>query len=97
MAPDNNLRVVEERTSRRRLLTVVGTIGSTALAGCNALSGGGGGGNSASGGDGGEGGGGNSIQTKYWNDWPIESKNNDNVPLEYTAVEGQPLDPITIN
>lgn len=110
MTPDDNLRFEETKTSRRRVLTVAGALGTTALAGCSGLSGdggdtdasgdgtdGSGDGTDGSGGQGGTTAGGNSIETKFWNDWPIETKNNDNVPLEYTAVEGEPLDPIRIS
>jgi len=71
------------------MLTVLGTAGATALAGCNAL--GGGDGDDTPEGEGRE------VETQYWNGWPIETKNNDNVPLEYAAVEGEPLDDVEIS
>nr|WP_321112638.1 ABC transporter substrate-binding protein [Halorussus salinisoli] len=37
------------------------------------------------------------VETQYWNDWPIETKNNDNVPYEYEAVEGAEVAPIVVN
>jgi len=83
MMPHDKIRVVEETTSRRRVLTVMGTVGSAMLTGYNTRDV--------------QDDGGNSIETRYWNEWPIETKNNDNVPLEYTAVEGEPLDPVGIS
>ena len=82
-------------TTRRRVLTTLGAVGTTTLAGCNALTGDGDDG--GDGGDSGDGGDGRSTETQYWNDWPIDTKNNDNVPLEYAAVEGQQLDPVRIS
>ena len=98
MVDNDNLEVVEgelgEGTSRRRMLTVLGTAGATTLAGCNTLTRDG---ETGSGGSGGEPGDGRTTETQYWNDWPIDSKNNDNVPLEYAAIEGQPLDEVRIS
>lgn len=82
-------------TSRRRFIQVSAAVGIAGLAGCGSDGDGDGDGN---GGDGGDGGGdGRSVETQFRNDWPIDGKDNDNVPFEYTAVEGQPLDPVTIN
>ena len=97
MVNNDNVDVVEGElgggTSRRRMLTVLGTAGATTLAGCNALTRDG----DSGGGGGGESGDGRTIETQYWNDWPIDSKNNDNVPLEYAAIEGQPLNEVRIS
>lgn len=95
MVDNDNLSVVEGELeggqSRRRMLTVLGTAGATALAGCNALT------RDGETGGGGEAGDGRTVETQYWNDWPIDSKNNENLPLEYAAIEGQPLDEVRIS
>jgi peptide/nickel transport system substrate-binding protein len=68
--------------SRRRVLTTAAALSATSLSGYLDVE---------------TQDGGRTIETKFRNDWPIDGKNNDNVPLEYTAVEGEGLAPITIN
>jgi len=36
-----------------------------------------------------------SIETQFWEEWPVETKTNDNLEFEYTAVEGQTLPDVT--
>ncbi|USZ69608.1 ABC transporter substrate-binding protein [Halorussus salilacus] len=61
------------------------------IAGCSGMFGGGGNGSGEADEDA------ESVETQFWEDWPVETKNNDNVPVDYTATEGQTLDPVTIN
>ncbi|AXG05428.1 ABC transporter substrate-binding protein [Haloplanus rubicundus] len=93
--------------SRRRFVRIAGVAGAAGLAGCGGEDGGGGGGG-GDGGDGGDGGGGGgggggdggggggggeSIETRFWDEWPVETKgvdvNDEAIQFEYTAVEGQ--------
>jgi peptide/nickel transport system substrate-binding protein len=92
MTEDNMVEVVTGKKSRRRFIQVAAGAGITGLAGCS----GGGGGNGGGGNDSGDGEG-RSLETQFRHDWPIEGKNNDNIPFQYTAVEGESLSPVTIN
>ncbi len=77
-------------TSRRRFVRIAGAAGAAGLAGCSSLLGGGG--------DGG-GGDGRSIETKFWEEWPVDTKgvdvNDEAIKFEYTAVEGQSVPEVT--
>ena len=82
MTESNTGETVRGELSRRRVLTTAAALSATGLSGYL----------DAEIQDGGR-----TIETQFRNDWPIDGKNNDNVPLEYTAVEGETLAPITIN
>ncbi|RBI62313.1 ABC transporter substrate-binding protein [halophilic archaeon] len=83
---------IEKGPSRRGFVRIAGTAGAAALAGCSGILGGG---------DGGDGGGGDgrSIETKFWEEWPVDTKGTDAneqaVKFEYTAVEGQTVPKVT--
>jgi len=107
MTDKNQIDIEVGEKSRRRFIQVTVAGGAASLAGCfggggtetDGSSGGGGDDDSGGGGDGNSGGGssgdGRTIETRFWDEWPIETKNNDNVQFEYTAVEGEPLAPLT--
>ena len=106
MSQDNSFEVNTGTTSRRRFIQIAGATGIAGMAGC----GGGGGGSDGdsggdstdsggdstdSGGDGGSGGGdAESIETRFWEEWPpVDTKgsdvNSEAIQFEYTAVEGE--------
>lgn len=64
------------------MLTSAAAVGAAGLAGC---------GGKSSSGDG------RTVETKFRNEWPVDSKNNDNVPFEYTVTEDAELPAITVN
>lgn len=64
------------------MLTSAAVVGAAGLAGC---------GGKSSSGDG------RTVETKFRNEWPVDSKNNDNVPFEYTVTEDAELPAITVN
>lgn len=68
------------------MLTTTAALGVAGLAGC--------GGQSDGGGNGGDG---RTVETRFRNEWPIETKNNDNVPFEFTVTEGTEPPAITVN
>lgn len=74
--------------SRRRVLTAAGCASTAGLTGCLGLG-------SSQGSDIPDDA--RSAQTKFRHDWPIKTKNNDNIPFDYRAVEGTELDPVTVN
>lgn len=77
-------------TSRRRFLSIAGAAGIAGLAGCSGDQ------NEAkqqSSGDG------RSIETKFWEEWPVETKgkslNDEAIKFDFTAVEGQSIPAVT--
>ncbi|RLM59321.1 ABC transporter substrate-binding protein [Halobellus sp. Atlit-31R] len=112
MSRDKPFEIETGKQSRRRFLRIAGVAGAAGLAGCG---GGGGsdtetggsggtdgsGGGSGSGTDGGGSGSGRSIQSQFWEEWPVETKgksvNDEAVQFEYTAVEGQPLSAVDMH
>ena len=107
MSQDNTFEIETGTTSRRRFIQIAGATGIAGMAGCGG--GGGGGGDTESGGDsggdgggdstdsGGDGGGGGgdaeSVETRFWEEWPVDTKgsdvNDEAIQFEYTAVEGE--------
>ncbi|WP_372910929.1 ABC transporter substrate-binding protein [Salinigranum sp.] len=94
------------------MLVTTAALGAAGLAGCGGQNGGGGGGSGGDGGSGDGGGSGNggggsgssggggdgrNVQTMFRGEWPIETKNNDNIPFEYTVTEGAAVPEITVN
>lgn len=76
--------------SRRRFIRIAGTAGIAGLAGCQSKNN-----SDGSGGDG------RTIKTKFWEEWPVETKgksvNDKAVKFEYNAVEGQPVSAVDIH
>ena len=79
------------------MLTTTAALGMAGLAGCGGDNNGDGDGNGGGGGTNSPVPDGETIETQFWNDWPIDGKTNDNIPVEYTATEGSSAAPITIN
>ena len=97
MSQEKNFEIETGTSSRRRFIQIAGATGIAGLAGCG---GGGGGGDSTDGGDSGStdsggdsGGDADSIETQFWEEWPVETKgsdvNDEAIQFEYTAVEGE--------
>ncbi|MFC6954786.1 ABC transporter substrate-binding protein [Halorubellus litoreus] len=84
MTQEKPFDIEKGTTSRRRFIRIASVAGLAGLAGCQ-----GNGDND----DSGSSGDGRSIQTKFWEEWPVETKgksvNDDAVQFEYDAVEGQ--------
>jgi len=114
MSRDSAFEIETGMASRRRFIRIAGVAGAAGLAGCGGSDGGGGdgsdGGDGGSGGDGGggdggggDGGGGDgrSIQSQFWEEWPVETKgrsvNGEAVQFEYTAVEGEPVAEVDVH
>lgn len=76
---------INEGVSRRRLLTTTAALSMAGLAGCSRRS------------DSGGGGDGPNVETMYRNEWPVDTKNNDNIPFEYTVTEDTEVPAITVN
>ncbi|GAA0256413.1 ABC transporter substrate-binding protein [Haladaptatus pallidirubidus] len=70
------------------MLVTTGALGITSLAGCGGI---------GDSGDGNGSGDGRSVKTMFRSDWPVETKNNDNIPFEYTVTEGSEVPEITVN
>ncbi len=109
MVQDRPLEIETGKTSRRRFIRIAGAAGLAGMAGCpgdqngdgtagdggDGTAGDGGDGTAGDGGDGGGGGGGdgNSIESRFWDEWPVDTKgvdvNDEAVKFEYTMVEGE--------
>ncbi|AUV80868.1 ABC transporter substrate-binding protein [Salinigranum rubrum] len=113
MSRDRSVEMEKGTTSRRRFIRIAGAVGAAGLAGCGGNQGGGGGSGSGGSGGGGSGdgsgsggggsggsGGGNSIQTRFWEEWPVDTKgvdvNDQAVQFEYTVVEGEAIPEVTV-
>lgn len=81
----NGVSQNHEEVSRRRLLTTTAALSMAGLAGCSRR------------GDSGGGGDGPNVETMYRNEWPVDTKNNDNIPFEYTVTEDTEVPAITVN
>jgi peptide/nickel transport system substrate-binding protein len=95
MTQDKPFEIETGTASRRRFISIAGAMGMAGLAGCGGQDNGGGNdGGSGSGGSSGSGSG-NSIETRFWEEWPVETKgvdvNDEAIQFEYTAVEGEPV------
>ncbi|WP_424004677.1 ABC transporter substrate-binding protein [Haloarcula salina] len=97
MSRDKPLEIETGTTSRRRFIKIASAAGLAGMAGCS----GGDGGDGGDGGTDGSGGDGRSIETKFWEEWPVETKgssvNDEAVQFEYTAVEGQSLSALDVH
>ncbi|WP_094580840.1 ABC transporter substrate-binding protein [Halorubrum sp. Ib24] len=105
MSQDTTFEIETGTKSRRRFIQIAGATGMAGVAGCGGLGGddGGDGGDSGDGtdgdemdgdgGDGTDGGEAQSIETRFWEEWPVDTKgsdvNDEAIQFEYTAVEGQ--------
>ncbi|MDS0222315.1 ABC transporter substrate-binding protein [Haloarcula sp. S1AR25-5A] len=90
MSRNNPFEIETGTISRRRFISLASAAGITGLAGCNQ------GGDGGDGGDGTSSGDGRSLETKFWEEWPVESKGPSvNPEFEYTAVEGQSVSSVT--
>ncbi|MFC6734387.1 ABC transporter substrate-binding protein [Haladaptatus sp. DYSN1] len=89
MSKGKTFEIETGTVSRRRFLQVTGAVGLAGLAGCQ------GNGDSEGNGDG------RTIETQFWEEWPVETKgksvNDDAVQFEYTAVEGEPVSALDVH
>ena len=93
MSQDKPFEIETGTASRRRFISITGAMGMAGLAGCGGQDGG----DSTDGGTGSDGSdgssSGNSIETRFWEEWPVETKgvdvNDEAIQFEYTAVEGE--------
>ncbi|WP_435118640.1 ABC transporter substrate-binding protein [Halolamina sp. C58] len=92
MPDDLPFEIETGKKSRRKFLRIAGAAGAAGIAGCG---GGGSGTETTDGGGGGGSGDGRSVESQFWEEWPVETKgsdvNDEAVQFEYTAVEGQSL------
>jgi len=93
MSREKPFEVTKGEVSRRRFLSIASAAGISALAGC------GGNGNQSNNGGTQSSGDGRSIESRFWEEWPVETKgesvNDEAVQFEYTAVEGQSVPSVT--
>jgi peptide/nickel transport system substrate-binding protein len=71
--------------TRRRVLTTTTALGIAGLAGCGGQTSGGEDDDRAT------------VVTMYRSEWPIDTKNNDAIPFEYTVTEGATVPDMTVN
>ncbi|WP_231187324.1 ABC transporter substrate-binding protein [Haladaptatus sp. DYF46] len=90
MSQEKSFEIETGTTSRRRFIRVAGAAGLAGLAGCQ-----------SNGNSDGSSGDGRTIKTKFWDEWPVETKgksvNDEAVQFEYDAVEGAPLSPVDMH